>query len=276
MFSCSWKGHNPSAHKVPPCRCHQVFCPGKAPAECPGVPWDAGESSGSWGHPNPTSKLLSWAGAAVSLSSSCLAPSNSSLSPLLWHSRHRAEPENTNTRLQRKQARERSGTLVLGWVGEVKVIWSRRGMAQGGLKMGQREGCPQWGDEKEVYILGGVRLGQEKLYLSCRRFWQKMGKGFQQSCYTGSLTQVRMFMSVVFIGEAFCQKLAFGDRRWCPLLSRHTHTHTQLEHPSPGTSLHRSGHYLHTGLMKTQRKMALWKTVDKTVKKNFWRMLWLW
>lgn len=61
-------------------------------------------------------------------------------------------------------------TLVLGWVGEVKVIWSRRGMAQGGLKTGQGEGCPQRGDEKEVYILGGVRLGQEKVYLSCWRF----------------------------------------------------------------------------------------------------------
>lgn len=88
-------------------------------------------------------------------------------------------------------------------------------MTQGGLKTGQWEGCPRRGDERERFI-SWEELDWAKKRFTClaRGFDKRWAKGFSNHpTQGGCLTRVRMFMSVVFIGEALCQKLAFGDGR---------------------------------------------------------------
>lgn len=99
-------------------------------------------------------------------------------------------------------------------MGEVKVIWSRRGMARGDSKRGSGRTVHSEGMRERFISWEELDWAKKRFTCLAGGFDERWAKGFSNHATQGGcLTRVRMFMSVVFIGEAFCQKSAFGDGR---------------------------------------------------------------
>ena len=171
-------------------------------------------------------------GQLVSLSSSRLAPSNSSL--CLFCDTLDTE-QNQKTWIQGyKGSRPGRGLGCKPWArwGRSRSFGPEEGWLRGDSKQGSGRAVHGGGMRERFISWEELDWAKKRFTCLAGGFDKRWAKGFRNHpTQGGCLTRVRTFMSVVFIGEAFCQKLAFGDGGWCPLLSRLTHTHTNQNIP---------------------------------------------